>query len=72
MAAFSRRGNYKQKLLLALTNIQDTTQPILNGADHEDSMKEALREVRFALNSGDSSEQKLNRIKEIVKDAFEQ
>ena len=33
-------------------------------------MKEALREVRFAINSGDTDEQKLERIKAIVDDAL--
>lgn len=56
----------KTKLITALSNIQDISRQILEGADFEDSMKEALREVRFAIDSGDTDEQKIERIKAIV------
>ena len=55
----------------ALASIQEIVDPLLNGTEYEDSMREALREVRFAVDTkDDSAEQKLAHIKSILQDAL--
>ena len=56
---------------IALQNIQDAAGAIIHGADFDDGLKDALREVKFAyMNDEYSAEKKLDRIKGIVEDAL--
>lgn len=56
---------------IALQDIQDIANSILDGAGFEDGLEEALREVKFACeNKEDLAEKKVERIKDIVEDAL--
>ena len=60
----------KEQLIAALGNIQDIARQILEGAVFEDHKEDALREIRSALLSNESSEKKLGRIKYQVDEAL--
>ena len=61
----------KQKLITALSNIKDITRQILEGAEFDDHMKEALQEVKYIINAkDDSAEKKLDEIKFMVEEAL--
>lgn len=60
----------KQKLINALTDIQDLVRPLLEGAEVEDPIKDALREVKFILMNDDSTDEKLDAIKFIAEEAL--
>lgn len=47
----------------ALVDIGELVSPLLDGADFDDYMKEALREILFICNSEDSEKQKITDIK---------
>ena len=56
---------------IALQDISDIASDITRGADFEDGLKDALREVKFAyMSDTDSDEKKLARIKDIVEEAL--
>ena len=61
----------KQKLVTALSNINDITRQILEGAEYDDHMKEALREIKFIVNaSNDPDDAKLKHIKYMAEEAL--
>lgn len=60
----------KQKLINALTDIKDLARPLLEGAEVEDPIKDALREVKFILMNDDSTDEKLDAIKFIAEEAL--
>ena len=56
---------------LAIQNISDIANDIIRGADFDDGLQDALREVKFAyMNEEDSAEEKLAHIKDIVEEAL--
>ena len=58
-------------LKTALDNIHDIIEPLLSGVEYEDDLRDALREVHFAVNNRDDSpETKLDHIKYIVEEAL--
>lgn len=61
----------EKKCRIALQDISDIAGDITRGADFEDGLKDALREVRFAyMDDKDSAEDKLTRIEDIVEEAL--
>lgn len=56
---------------IALQDISDIAGDITRGADFEDGLEDALREVKYAyMSDTDSDEKKLDRIKYIVEEAL--
>lgn len=60
----------KQKLIIALSNIQNITRQILQGVDFEDTMQESMREIKHIVNGADSTEAKLGGIRYIAEEAL--
>ena len=57
-------NKYKQ----ALAKIEELVEPLLSGADFDDYMKDALREIKYICGNDDSAEQKLKDIKYLAEE----
>ena len=56
---------------IAIQDISDIANDIIRGANFDDGLQDALREVKFAyMDDKDSAEKKLARIKDIVEEAL--
>lgn len=59
-----------EKCKIALENIEDLVRPLLDGADFDDYMEDALREIKFVCSNDDPADQKINDIKYLAEEAL--